>query len=133
VEERQLETQSVGGNGTILLVEDEEGVLRYVVEILTRAGYAILGFNNAAQAIEAAAKHPGRIDLLITDFVLPGATGSDVARKVQELRPGIPVLIMSGYTDRLGKRKEDSAAYLQKPFTAGDLLANIRSLVPASR
>lgn len=121
-----------GGNGTILLVEDEDGVLQYVKEILTRAGYDVLSFNNAPMAIAAAASHPGEIDLLITDFILPGATGSEIIRRVLELRPGVPSLVMSGYTDRLGRRKEETTAYLQKPFSAGDLLAEVRSLIRAS-
>ena len=121
-----------GGNGTILLVEDEDGVLQYVKEILGRAGYTVLGFNNAEGAIAAAANHPGEIDLLITDFVLPGATGTEIIRGVQALRPGLPALVMSGYTDRLGKRSEDTTAYLQKPFSANDLLAEVRSLVRSS-
>jgi CheY-like chemotaxis protein len=119
------------GCGTILLVEDEDGVLQYVREILTRAGYAVLAFNNAAAAIEAARHHPGEIDLLITDFVLPGANGSDIAHEIGKHRPGTPVLVMSGYTDRLGKRT-DSAAYLQKPFSASDLLNHVRSLMAAT-
>jgi len=122
-----------GGYGTILLVEDEDGVLQYVKEILTRAGYTVLSFNNAPMAIEAAASHAGEIDLLITDFVLPGATGSEIIRQVEQRRPGIPALVMSGYTDRLGRREKDTAAYLQKPFSAAELLAEVRSLVRASQ
>jgi CheY-like chemotaxis protein len=121
------------GSGTILLVEDEDGVLHYVRDILTRAGYNVLGFNNAPMAIDAARHHAGAIDLLITDFVLPGTTGSEIQREVQRLRPGIPALVMSGYTDRLGRREQETSHYLQKPFSAGDLLSHVRSLVTACR
>jgi two-component system cell cycle sensor histidine kinase/response regulator CckA len=120
------------GTETILLVEDEEGVLKYVREILTRAGYVVLAFNNGRKAVDAAKGYQGRIDLLVSDFVLPDITGNEIARRVQEVRPGMPVLVMSGYTDRLGKRADESGAYLQKPFSAADLLSSVRTLINGS-
>ena len=118
------------GAGTILLVEDEGGVRKYVRQILVGHGYAVIEASNGVEALTVAASQGGSIDLLLTDVVMPKMGGADLAREFASLRPRLPVLQMSGYTDRILQRAEVSANYIQKPFTPAVLLARIRSLLP---
>jgi|SRR5579875_529104 len=117
------------GSETILLVEDEKGVRELAREYLTEAGYEVLEAQNAEDALRIARSHPGRIDLLFTDVVMAGLSGRQLAEQMRQLRSGIRVLYMSGYTDEaivhhgiLGR----GMALLQKPFTLNSLALKIR-------
>ena len=117
------------GTETILVVEDEPGVRRYVRQVLDAHGYRALDAPNGADAIELAQGYRGHIDLLLTDIVLPGMKGDEVVRRFHTIRPGVPVLCMSGYPERFGAQVADGTAHLQKPFTPGILLNRIRLLL----
>lgn len=121
-----------GGNETILVVEDEPGVRRYVREILTSAGYTVLDASDARAALTLAAENSSAIRFLLSDFILPGSSGFIVARDVRALIPCVPVLLMSGHTERIGRLGNDALPWIQKPFRANDLLARIRSLLDAA-
>jgi DNA-binding NtrC family response regulator len=114
---------------TILLVEDEDGVRNLVSRVLRKRGYKILEANGPRAAIHLCATYPERIDLLLTDVVMPQGTGPALAREVISARPDIRVLYMSGYTDtaivNLAVLEED-ASYLQKPFTPDALAFGVR-------
>ena len=118
------------GTETILLAEDEEGVRRFVLESLERRGYRVLGCCNGREAIERARKHPGAIDLLITDAVMPEMGGAELAAQFADCHPGVPVLCMSGYSAMVwpGAAAAESS-YLQKPFTPAALLTRVRALL----
>jgi signal transduction histidine kinase/DNA-binding response OmpR family regulator len=118
------------GTETILLAEDEEGVRRFVLESLERRGYRVLGCCNGREAIERARQHPGAIDLLITDAVMPEMGGAELAAQFADCRPGVPVLCMSGYSAMVwpGAAAAESS-YLQKPFTPAALLMRVRALL----
>jgi signal transduction histidine kinase/ActR/RegA family two-component response regulator len=118
------------GTETILLAEDEEGVRRFVLESLERRGYRVLGCCNGREAIERARQHPGAIDLLITDAVMPEMGGAELAAQFAECHPGVPVLCMSGYSAMVwpGAAAGESG-YLQKPFTPTALLTRVRALL----
>ncbi len=116
------------GSETILLVEDEASVKRTIARILTGAGYEVLAAADGAEALTIAERYDKRIDLLLTDYLMPGVTGDELAKEVQAKRPEIRVLLMSGY---LGNRADQqllpgSAALLPKPFTASSLMARVR-------
>ena len=117
------------GSETILLVEDEKGVRELAREYLTEAGYIVLEAENAEQALRVARESTAKIDLLFTDVVMAGISGRQLAEQMQQLRPGLRVLYMSGYTDEaivhhgiLGR----GMALLQKPFTLNSLALKIR-------
>jgi CheY-like chemotaxis protein len=123
------------GKETILLVEDEDLVRRAVLAILRRGGYKILEAASGRAALELIERHEGRIDLLITDVVMPELSGRELALRIAELRPNIKVLYMSGYTDDTIVRHgvlEASMAFIQKPATPTDLLSKVREVLEGS-
>jgi two-component system, cell cycle sensor histidine kinase and response regulator CckA len=119
------------GKWTILLAEDEEMVRELAIEIFQGAGYTVLDAPNGAAALAICDRHEGRIDLLVTDLVMPGMSGIELARRVCDSRPGIPVLFMSGYSEdakqRLGDLDE-GRAFLQKPITPTKLSRKVREI-----
>ena len=120
------------GSETILLVEDETVVRQLVAEILETSGYAVLTAGDGPSALELVRRQNDSIDLLLTDVVMPGMSGPEVAKAVISLRPGTQVLYMSGYTDSaIGHHGvlEPGIAFLQKPFSADDLTRKVRSLL----
>jgi CheY-like chemotaxis protein len=122
------------GSETILLVEDEAVVRRLVAEILETNGYSVLQAGDGPSALEVLRRHKGPVDLLLTDVVMPGMSGREVAQAVTQMRPGTHVVYMSGYTGSVIDHHgilEDGVAFLQKPFTADDLGRTIRSLLDA--
>jgi two-component system, cell cycle sensor histidine kinase and response regulator CckA len=117
--------------GTILVVEDEAGVRNACRRILERAGFDVVVASDGAQAL---AELDGlRIDLLLTDVVMPGGmTGRDLASQLELLRPGVPVLFMSGYNaDAIATRGvlEPGITVVEKPFTSAELLRKVRELL----
>jgi PAS domain S-box-containing protein len=121
--------KSVRGTETVLLVEDEPGVRNYIREVLDTHGYRTLDTSRGPEAIELARHYGGPIHLLLTDMVLPGMNGSEVIRQFLAVRPGVPVIRMSGYSERLGAQLDDSVPLLQKPFTPRVLLYRIRDML----
>jgi PAS domain S-box-containing protein len=127
----EAECEGPSGNRTILLAEDEEMVRELAIEIFQGAGYTVLDAPNGTAALAVSDRHAGRIDLLVTDMVMPGMDGIELARRVCDSRPGIPVLFMSGYAEdakeRLGDLNE-GRAFLQKPITPTNLSRKVREL-----
>ena len=122
------------GRETALLVEDDVGVRRVTVRMLQHYGYRVLEASGGDEAIALAATHPGPIELLITDVVMPGMGGRELADRLLELRPGIAVLFVSGYTENAIVHHgvlDRGVAFLQKPFTPGALQARVRQILDA--
>jgi CheY-like chemotaxis protein len=120
---------ATGGTETVLLVEDEESLRELIGEILEANGYEVLVAEDPAKAIEAAERHQGVIHLLLTDVVMPGMNGRELALRVKERRPAIRVLYMSGYTeDTIAHRGvlETGALLISKPFTQDALTRKLR-------
>jgi PAS domain S-box-containing protein len=120
------------GDETILLVEDETVVRHLVAEILENSGYTVLQAGDGPSALELLRRHPGKLDLLVTDVVMPGMSGPEVAQAVTSMRPGTQVLYTSGYTDSaIGHHGvlEPGIAFLQKPFSSDDLTRKVRGLL----
>jgi CheY-like chemotaxis protein len=127
---------AVGGDETVLLVEDEQQVRELVEQALTRLGYAVLVAPDADAAVDLCRLHRHRVGLLLTDIVMPHVSGPEVYRRVAVHVPGIAVLYMSGYTgDKVFARgvREEGVAFLQKPFTPGALAAKVREVLDAAR
>jgi len=124
----------VRGSETVLLVEDEEGVRQLAREYLESSGYTVIEAEDGHTAMELANMHTGPIHLLMTDVVMPGISGRELAERVEQMRPGIKVLYMSGYTDQAVVHQgilEDDAVLLQKPFTLATLAGKLREILSA--
>ena len=121
-----------GGNETILIVEDDEGVRRLVKNILQRHGYGVLDANNGTEALRIAKQHDGPIDLLLSDVVMPGMSGMHVWSQLKAAREHLRVLFVSGYA---GSSIPDltfvksMGRFLQKPFTPNELAATVREVL----
>jgi two-component system cell cycle sensor histidine kinase/response regulator CckA len=120
------------GTETILFVEDEQGVRELVREYLSGCGYSVLEASDGIQALEMAAMHPGAIQLLITDVVMPRLSGRELATQIASSRRGLKVLYISGYTDDSVFRHgvlEGGMEFLQKPFNLKALAQKIREIL----
>jgi len=114
----------------ILLAEDEQAVRSLVERILRRAGYEVLSAPDARAALELEAGHRGVIDLLVSDVVMPGMSGLELARELQARRPGTGVLLISGYTEEsVATSGPQSFDLLGKPFTDSELLTRVRAVL----
>jgi CheY-like chemotaxis protein len=117
---------------TILLVEDEAKILRLAASILTEAGYKVIEASGAAAALARAREHRRPIDLVLTDVAMPGVSGPQLARQLEALQPGVPVLYTSGYTgETIADRGlfDADSWFLEKPFTPTTLLAKVREVL----
>ncbi|MDX8151068.1 response regulator [Patulibacter brassicae] len=119
---------------TILLVEDEPSGRQIARRILERAGYQVVATENGARALEVVRDPDQALDLVLTDVIMPGMLGTELAERVVELRPGTRVLLMSGYSDELVARPPDGQHHplIEKPFDATGLLTRIRGVLAAS-
>ncbi|HET7601305.1 MAG TPA: PAS domain S-box protein [Gemmatimonadales bacterium] len=119
-------------NATILVVEDEFAVRQAVRRLLERHGYRVLEASNGGDALVILADAPGGVDLVISDMVMPAMSGLQLEQQVRTLRPDLPVLLMSGYTEeaitRLG-RSGSLPVLIEKPFTVEGMLAKVRELL----
>jgi signal transduction histidine kinase/CheY-like chemotaxis protein len=124
----------VSSGETVLLVEDQDDVRNLSLRILEREGYVVLAAASGQAALTLATSHDGRIHLLLTDVVMPGLSGREVAEQLAALRPGIRVLFMSGYTDNVIAQRgvlDPGMAFLSKPFTPETLAAKVRDVLDA--
>ena len=122
------------GEETVLLVEDEDAVRRFIAEALRRRGYRVIEAADGDQAIDTAHRYVGEIHLLVADLVMPGMTGRELARFLTHERPGLRVLFISGYSDQRAEPRGSEAAseaFLQKPFTAVVLARQVRQVLDA--
>lgn len=117
---------------TVLLVEDEDLIRHLAEQILVEAGYRVLAAANASEAMETAERASERIDLLLTDVVMPGVSGTDLAHRLLRHHPEMRILYMSGYSDSLIFRYgvlQERAAFLRKPFSAEALERRVGELL----
>ncbi|HEY1660230.1 MAG TPA: ATP-binding protein, partial [Candidatus Sulfotelmatobacter sp.] len=118
------------GSETILLVEDEESVRQLVRETLVSRGYHVLEAQNGNAALALAAAHPETIHLVVTDVVMPGLSGHELAQQILASRPGVKVLYLSGYAeDAMPSAARPQKAFLQKPFTLQALSRKVREVL----
>jgi two-component system, cell cycle sensor histidine kinase and response regulator CckA len=115
------------GTETILLVEDEAIVRRFLRESLEQYGYRVLECSNGLEAMERTRQYPATIDLLLTDLVMPEMGGAELAAQFSACRPGVPVLCLSGYSEVVWPR--GAASFLEKPVTPAVLLTRVRALL----
>lgn len=125
-------TDSLHGHGTILLVEDEAFLREVTCEILEAAGYRVLKARNAAEAISAFGECKTIVRLLLTDVVLPGQNGRDLANNLRAVCPELRILFTSGYPENVVTRngiQEDGMFYLPKPFSLQSLTRKVTQVL----
>ena len=123
------------GSETILLVEDEEAVRSVAARVLANHGYTVIQAANGAEALEHLDDYEGKIDLVLTDVVMPDMGGPELTRRVAERRPDVRILFMSGYAegDKQQARMADGEySFLQKPFSAESLTLRVREVLDRS-
>jgi len=128
--------QTPTGTETLLLVEDQADVRRLALSILEASGYRLLQAENAEQALGLSASYAGKIDLLVTDVIMPGLNGRQLADRLVEERPGLKVLYTSGYSAdviALQGSLEPGMEYLPKPFGAAQLSSKVREVLGSGR
>ena len=123
---------ALGGCETILLVEDEESVRQLVRDTLVAKGYQVIEGENGEAGVIAAARHKGKINLVITDVVMPGMGGREMVKQLVQSQPAMKVLYLSGYTEDAiisDGSIENGTAFLQKPFTLQNLSRKVREVL----
>jgi len=124
------------GRGTVLVVEDEEPMVRLLQEVLAKAGYNVLAAMDGEEAIELYLRHGEEIDIVVLDLGLPKVTGFDVMRKLNERNPGVSIIITTGYLEPEVKSELFRAGVkdcVHKPYLVYDLLEKLGSIVEHSR
>jgi DNA-binding NtrC family response regulator len=117
---------------TILVVEDDKDLRWYLIEALRDLNYQAIGTPDAAGALQILEQPSNKIDLMLSDVVLPGMNGRELSRRAQELRPGLKVLFMSGYSRNAvvhQERVDLDVQLVQKPVSLQDLAARIRDML----
>jgi len=125
-------TDSQRSHGTILLVEDEAFLREVTCEILESAGYRVLKTRNAAEATSAFGEYKSIVRLLLTDVVLPGQNGRDLANDLRSVCPKLKILFISGYPENVVTRhgiQEDGMFYLSKPFSLQSLTQKVTQVL----
>ena len=125
---------NLGGSETVLLVEDQDEVRGLAIKVLQAYGYHVLEAANGDSALELAGRHPGPIHLLLTDVVLPGMNGRELAERLKKVLPDVKVLYTSGYSyDVMANRGalDRDVAYIAKPYKPDDLASKVREVLAA--
>jgi two-component system cell cycle sensor histidine kinase/response regulator CckA len=123
---------AAAGQETILLVDDEEALRIAARRMLQRAGFTVLQASDGADALRVLSEHTGPIHALVTDVIMPGVGGPELVRRLREVRPDLPTLFISGYTEdgvRTQGVLQPDAAYLEKPFSPEDLVRKVREVL----
>jgi two-component system cell cycle sensor histidine kinase/response regulator CckA len=126
------DTDPIQGRGTVLLVEDNASLLHTTCEVLESAGYRVLKTRNAAEAISTFRQFQSIVRLLLTDVVLPGQNGRDLANELRSIRPNLKIIFISGYPENVITRhgiQEDGMSYLPKPFSLQSLTRKVRQVL----
>jgi PAS domain S-box-containing protein len=124
------------GTETILLAEDEQDVREVAREFLESGGYTVIEAFNGAEALRLAAEHKASIDLLVTDMVMPGMTGKELAGRLQHQHSGLGVIYMSGYSEQTvveNAQTDSGMLLLTKPFSRGSILRAVREALNVTR
>jgi CheY-like chemotaxis protein len=120
------------GTETILVVEDDNTVRDMIVDILTQCGYTVYVAKSGKKCLTIWEKKSSAVDLLVTDVVMPGMSGNELAKRLSQSKPGLKVLLMSGYSLSVVSQYEKNGndiSFIQKPFNATDLTIKIREIL----
>jgi CheY-like chemotaxis protein len=115
--------------GTVLVADDEDDVRAVAGQILEKLGFTVVIATDGHEALDRFERDPARFDLVLLDLTMPGFSGAETLQRMQQRRPDLRVLLMSGYDEHEAKTRlagHSTAAFLQKPFTVGSLIAKVR-------
>ena len=126
---KEMEQTAEGGHETIILVEDEPAILEMTMKMLERLGYTVVASRTPSEAIRLAREYDGEIHLLVTDLIMPGMNGRDLANRLLSFRSNLPCLFMSGYTANVIAHHgvlDEGVNFIQKPFSMQQLGIKVR-------
>ena len=129
---RLTSSSTKGGSETILIAEDEPTVRQFLASLLTSQGYSVLTACDGLEALQVARNHEGRIDLLLSDVVMPRMNGIELAQHLRGEIDHLKILLVTGYSENQVALREVGDAYLQKPFGPQVLTKCLRSLLDAT-
>jgi CheY-like chemotaxis protein len=116
-----------GVSATILIADDEAALRQAIAEILRSSGYKVLEAESSTEALEMARQHRGPLEILLTDIVMPGLRGPELARRVAKVHPEVQIVYMSGYAEGLPEAQlPENSTFLQKPFRFATLLEKLK-------
>ncbi|MDY0360921.1 MAG: response regulator [Desulforegulaceae bacterium] len=116
------------GKGNILFVDDDENITKVVSLMIIKLGYTCISFTDSKKALKSFEENPDKYDLLITDMTMPGIKGDELADQILKIKPDIPVIIFSGYSDKISADENTFAyKYLEKPVRMETLGLAIKS------
>jgi CheY-like chemotaxis protein len=127
IQEPRASSEALLGSGTILVVDDEGLMLTMAETILSDFGYKVLTANGGLAALTLLSREDVKVDLIITDLIMPGMGGRELMDRIRRLGLKTPILCTSGYV--LSEDKQAAAGYLRKPFTSTELLAKVKSVM----
>ena len=124
------------GDERILLVDDQDVIAQMEKQMLERLGYQVTARNSSIDALEAFRAQPDKFDLVITDLTMPNMTGDNLARELIKICPDIPVILCTGFSERISKEKSESLGIkklLMKPIALKDLSTTIREVLDGNK
>jgi two-component system cell cycle sensor histidine kinase/response regulator CckA len=127
VQDTSISANNLNGSQTILMVDDEDLMLTMGQTVMTAFGYTVLTANSGQKALDIISKNETKIDLVITDLVMPAMSGRELVERLRKISPNIRVLCTSGYVPP--PAQTDESAYLQKPFTSQELLVKVKQVL----
>ena len=125
-----------GGKERILLVDDEESIARLEAQILTRLGYDVTFHATSQKALGAFQDDPDGFDLIITDMTMPEMTGDQLAMEISRIKPDIPIIICTGFSERISKEQAENMGvkgFLMKPVLKSDMARMVRKVLDESK
>lgn len=132
--DKKTENKGVHGSGNerILFVDDEKPIVKLGVKALEKKGYRVTGVSDSSEAFRIFQSHPNDFDLVVTDMAMPGMIGSELAKRIIDIRPDIAIIICSGYSERLDRIKAEELnvkQFIDKPLLLEDLIAKVRDVL----
>jgi two-component system cell cycle sensor histidine kinase/response regulator CckA len=128
-EKKKEITRDLTGTGRVLLVEDEDAVRNFAVRALSRQGYEVLEAGSGVEALEIMAREKGRVDIVVSDVIMPEMDGPTLLKELRKTNPGLKFIFVSGYPDDAFKKsldEDEEYAFLPKPFTLPQLAAKVK-------
>ncbi|MBT6338329.1 MAG: response regulator [Desulfobacula sp.] len=132
ITEMAEDTSKISGEERILFVDDEKLIVKLNVRLLERMGYTVIGKTSSTKALELFKSNPYKFDLVITDMTMPGLLGTQLAKKLLEIRPDLPILICTGFSERVDQETASSfgiKGYINKPILLEELSLKVRELL----
>jgi CheY-like chemotaxis protein len=132
LKEQATKEEILGGSESVLLVDDESTLVKMNTQLLERLGYNVSGHTSSSEALQVFRASPDKFDLVISDQTMPNLTGAELANELLQIKPDIPIILITGYSDTIDKSKAKKIGIKQlvmKPYLATDLSKIIRDVL----